>query len=154
MSTANREAPAVACRVPARRRWDRWRWPAVSTASAAVFLLLRTGVTESGAVSALFRPSPGKVAEAGASLLADGTLTGDVLASLRRVLVGVLATAAVGVPSGTLLAQPRWAKAICDPLLSLVRPLPSMAWIPLTLLWLGITETQKYAIVFMGCVAR
>lgn len=153
MSTASTDAPPVAGRVRARQRWKRWRWPAVSTASAAVFLLLWTLITESGAVSALFLPSPGKVAEAGASLLVDGTLIGDVIASLRRVLVGFLAAAAVGVPVGALLAQSRWAKAICDPLLSLVRPLPSMAWIPLTLLWLGITETQKYAIVFMGCVA-
>ena len=44
----------------------------------------------------------------------------------------------------------RW---IIGPLLSVVRPLPSLAWIPITLLWLGIGETQKYAIVFLGTVA-
>lgn len=42
------------------------------------------------------------------------------------------------------------AKAALDPLVSLLRPLPSITWIPLTILWLGIGEGQKTAIVFMG----
>lgn len=154
MSTHSTSARFAAVRgASARLPWHRWRWPAVSAASAVVFLAVWEAVTVSGVVSPLFLPSPQQVVTSGARLLADGTLVSDILASMRRVLVGFAAAAVVAVPAGSLLAQSRWAKAICDPLLSLVRPLPSMAWIPLTLLWLGISETQKYAIVFMGTVA-
>ena len=43
--------------------------------------------------------------------------------------------------------------AIFNPLLSFLRPLPSMSWVPLSLLWFGISESQKYSIVFMGSLA-
>ncbi|MQA80048.1 MAG: ABC transporter permease subunit [Streptosporangiales bacterium] len=139
---------------PARRRGvSRWRWPLVSAVSAVGFVVVWAAVTSSGVVPSLFLPSPQRVVTAGVELLGNGALLADIGASMRRVLVGFVAAAVVGVPAGALLAQSRWAKAVFDPLLSLIRPLPSMAWIPLTLLWLGITEAQKYTIVFMGTVA-
>ncbi|MGB9498256.1 MAG: hypothetical protein ACKVE4_00580 [Dissulfuribacterales bacterium] len=44
-------------------------------------------------------------------------------------------------------------RAILNPVISIIRPLPALSWIPLSMLWLGIDEQQKYAIVFMGCFA-
>jgi len=61
--------------------------------------------------------------------------------------------AVVSIPLGIMLGTSRVARAVFDPLLSFLRPLPSMSWIPLLLLWLAITETQKYSIVFMGSFA-
>jgi taurine transport system permease protein len=76
-----------------------------------------------------------------------------VLTSGRRVLVGFLLAAAVAVPLGIVLGTSRTAKGLFDPILSIIRPLPSLSWIPLTILWFGIDEGQKYAIVFMGTFA-
>ena len=56
----------------------------------------------------------------------------------------------VAIPLGILMGVWWPAKAIVDPFVSLLRPLPSITWIPLTMLWLGIGESQKVAIVFMG----
>jgi taurine transport system permease protein len=56
----------------------------------------------------------------------------------------------VAVPLGIVMAVWWPAKAIVDPFISLLRPLPSITWIPLTILWLGIGEEQKVAIVFLG----
>lgn len=80
----------------------------------------------------------------------QGTLAWHVLASARRVMVGFLAAVIVAIPLGIWLGTSRIARAIFDPVVSFLRPLPSMSWIPLSLLWFGITETQKYSIVFMG----
>jgi len=80
-------------------------------------------------------------------------LLDNVLASTRRVMVGFFAAAVVSIPLGIMLGTSRVARAVFDPLLSFLRPLPSMSWIPLSLLWFGITETQKYSIVFMGSFA-
>jgi taurine transport system permease protein len=44
-------------------------------------------------------------------------------------------------------------RAALNPIISIIRPLPALSWIPLSMLWLGIDEQQKYAIVFMGCFA-
>jgi len=57
------------------------------------------------------------------------------------------------VQPGIVLGTSRTAKALFDPFLSIIRPLPSLSWIPPTILWFGIDEGQKYAIVFMGTFA-
>ena len=75
----------------------------------------------------------------------------DILVSARRVFTGfALAAAIASVPIGVAMAVWKPAKAVMDPFVSLLRPLPSITWIPLSILWLGIGETQKVAIVFMG----
>jgi len=68
-------------------------------------------------------------------------------------MIGFLVAVLVAIPLGIMLGTNRIARAIFDPILSFLRPLPSMSWIPLSLLWFGITETQKYSIVFMGSFA-
>jgi len=83
----------------------------------------------------------------------EGTLLGNVIASARRVMVGFFAATFVAIPLGIFLGTSTFGRAAFNPLLSFLRPLPSMSWIPLSLLWFGITETQKYSIVFMGTFA-
>ncbi|MHC4779112.1 MAG: ABC transporter permease [Planctomycetota bacterium] len=83
----------------------------------------------------------------------DTDLLLDIAISAKRVLIGFLLSAAVGVPLGLIMGANRLIKAFLDPIVSIIRPLPAMSWIPLSMLWLGIDESQKYAIVFMGCFA-
>lgn len=128
-------------------------YAALSVASVVAVLAAWYMVTATGLVSTLFLPSPRTVVLEGARLLRSGDLISSALASLRRVLVGYAIAAAVAIPVGILMGTSRFAKAVIDPLLSLVRPLPSLSWIPLSILWLGIGESQKYAIVFMGTFA-
>jgi len=73
-----------------------------------------------------------------------------VLASSRRVFLGFALAAVVAVPLASSWACGGPTKALMDPFVSLLRPLPSITWIPLSILWLGIGESQKTAIVFMG----
>jgi len=127
----------------------------LATACVAVlaFLALWEGTCRSGLVDPVFLPPPSAVWARGLAMASDGALPGHVLASARRVMTGFLAATVVAIPLGLFLGMSRYARAAFDPILSLLRPLPSMSWIPLSLLWFGITETQKYSIVFMGCFA-
>jgi taurine transport system permease protein len=59
----------------------------------------------------------------------------------------------VGVPFGLVMGMSSSVRATLNPIVSMIRPLPALSWIPLSMLWLGIDEQQKYAIVFMGCFA-
>lgn len=125
----------------------------ISTVSVIVFVAVWEFVTRYGLIDPLFLPSPSSVYERAVRTWENNTLVANVLASTRRVMVGFLMTVLVSVPLGLVLGSSRRVCAIFDPLISLLRPLPSMSWIPLSLLWFGITETQKYSIVFMGTIA-
>lgn len=121
--------------------------------SVVVLLVVWHLATAGGYISAIFLPSPSQVVGQARRYLADGSLFWHVLTSGRRVLVGFLLATVVAVPLGIVLGTSRTAKALFDPILSIIRPLPSLSWIPLTILWFGIDEGQKYAIVFMGTFA-
>jgi taurine transport system permease protein len=121
--------------------------------SVAVLLVVWHLATAGGYISAIFLPSPQQVVGQARRYLTDGSLFWHVVTSGRRVLVGFVLAAVVAIPLGIVLGTSRTAKALFDPILSIIRPLPSLSWIPLTILWFGIDEGQKYAIVFMGTFA-
>jgi taurine transport system permease protein len=100
-----------------------------------------------------FIGSPTTVANAARRLIANDTLYRDVTVSAGRVLIGFALSSAVAVPLGLAIGCSRTLKAIFSPIVSIIRPLPSLSWIPLSMMWLGIGESQKYAIVFMGTLA-
>ncbi len=114
------------------------------------FLLLWHVATTSGLVSGVFLPPPGQVFDQAADLIRSGELWVAVLVSSERVFAGFALAGLVAVPLGVVMAVWWPAKALIDPFVSLLRPLPSITWIPLTILWLGIGEQQKIAIVFLG----
>ena len=122
----------------------------ISTLSVLFVLALWYFATERGWVSPVFLPKPGRVVAEGIANFASGQLLKDIWMSTQRVLLGFLLAGLVAVPLGIIMAVWAPAKAAMDPFVSLLRPLPSITWIPLTMLWLGIGEGQKVAIVFMG----
>jgi len=155
--TARAPEAAAPDGAPAARRLPRWGGASRSFALGALSVLVLLGiwqlVTAGGYISAIFLPSPAQVFRQARRYLSDGSLFWHVLTSGRRVLVGFALAAIVAVPLGIALGTSRTAKALFDPILSIIRPLPSLSWIPLTILWFGIDEGQKYAIVFMGTFA-
>lgn len=136
--------------VPAPRiGWPR-RATLISIASVVVFVAGWAAATATGLISPLFLPSPMAVAQAAAKLAISGELWRAVLASSLRVFAGFLLAALVAVPLGVAMATYWPLRAVFAPFISLLRPLPSITWIPLTILWLGIGEQQKVVIVFLG----
>lgn len=125
----------------------------VSLASFVLIMLAWEAFCRMGFIEPIFLPAPSQIFGRALRMYGQGTLLMHVLASTRRVMVGFLISSLVAIPFGIFLGSSRFFKAVFDPLISLLRPLPSMSWIPISLLWLGITETQKYSIVFMGSFA-
>lgn len=81
----------------------------------------------------------------------DGaTLWGHIAASLQVALSGYLLGALVGVPLGIVMAWYRKADLFVTPLFDLIRPVPTIAWIPLMILWFGIGLGAKAAIIFVS----
>ncbi len=73
-----------------------------------------------------------------------------VLWSSLRIILGFLISAAIAVPLGVAMGLFPRLHATLNPIVSFLRPLPSISWVPLAIIWLGAGELQKLAIIFMG----
>lgn len=78
------------------------------------------------------------------------TLPVHLLYSLKRVLLGFGAASVAGVILGIAMGRSKLIEAIFRPIFELVRPIPSVAWIPLAIVWFGIGESAKFYIIFMA----
>jgi sulfonate transport system permease protein len=108
-------------------------------------LLARTGV-----VPPNWLPAPTVVLRTIGALTESGELPSHVGASIARVAAGFLLGAAAATLLGALTGISGAVRALVDPLLQSLRSVPSMAWVPLFLLWLGIGEGSKVALIAVG----
>ena len=75
---------------------------------------------------------------------------GHILWSLSRVLVGYSLAAVLGITLGLTMGWFEYVRAIFKPLFDFIRPIAPLAWIPLSILWLGIEENSKYFLIFIA----
>lgn len=113
-------------------------------------LIVWSALTYGGFISALFLPPPHRVVVAGIEQLVHLGFTTDVLMSTYRVMAGFVAAAVLGVPLGLLMGTFKAVEALVEPLVGFVRYMPASAFIPLFILWLGIGDVEKIAIIFVG----
>jgi len=76
----------------------------------------------------------------------------DAVTSLRRVLAGFAAGAAIGVTLGAGMSASRVVRHAVDPVIEVLRPLPPLAFIPLFIIWLGIGEMPKEVLIMIGVI--
>ena len=95
-------------------------------------------------------PPPTAVISAASDLMARGVLFTHIFDSLYRVLLAVGAATALGVPLGLAMGWSRRFRFVVDPLLEFIRPIPPLAWIPLSILWFGIGDVQIVYIIFLA----
>jgi len=94
-------------------------------------------------------PAPSAVLAAGQELLASGDLLHHLWASLKRELTA-FSFALVALPLGIAMGWWPPVNRQLDPVIEILRPIPPIAWIPLSLLWLGIGNAQNQFIIFLG----
>jgi NitT/TauT family transport system permease protein len=98
----------------------------------------------------VFLPSPWQVLVQLGQWYQDGELFGDILVSVGRVLGGFVVAAAVALPLGVLIATYAPVRALFEPLTEFSRYLPAVAFIPLIMLWVGIEESAKITVIWVG----
>ncbi len=125
--------------------------PALTGLVVPVLLLV---VWQLAAATGLFAasqlPPPADVVAALGELLRRGELWIDLEASLQRVLLGYLAGAAGALALGSLVGLSATVRRLLGPTVAAFRTVPSLAWVPLLLLWFGIDETPKVLLVAIG----
>jgi NitT/TauT family transport system permease protein len=122
----------------------------LTVGSFAFFLIIWSILTYGGLVDPLFLPSPGRVFQAGVDLFVELGFTTDILNSVYRVMLGFIIAAVIGVPLGMFMGTYKVAEAITEPMVGFIRYMPASAFIPLFILWLGIGDIEKIAIIFVG----
>ncbi|MEU1408099.1 ABC transporter permease [Streptomyces sp. NPDC005728] len=143
-TTATGELPRVRRR---RRLSPGRRLPAARLAGPLVLLALWAAASAAGQLDPGAIPAPWTVARTGVHLWTDGTLPTDILTSLERAAYGFVIGLVAGVALALASGLSRAGEALIDGTVQLNRAIPTLGLIPLFILWLGIGETFKIAII-------
>ena len=105
------------------------------------------GFALSGMFSTAMTPPIGTIGAIMWRMLADGSLVENAAATMVRVFVGLAISFSVAIPLGVLMARYWVSERIFLPVLSVLLPIPSLAWVPLFILWFGIGNTATILVV-------
>ncbi|MFQ5888280.1 MAG: ABC transporter permease [Candidatus Hydrothermarchaeales archaeon] len=123
----------------------------VRISSLVAFFLLWEVISRLGVVNPLLLPAPSSVVIALFALVKSGELMVHTSASLYRAFFGFLIAAIIAIPHGILMAWFRFFDDVSSPIIELFRPIPIAALIPVSILWFGIGNESKIAIIAFGC---
>ena len=130
--------------------WPRLARPALGLLLPLVLAIGWELVVRAGWSNGRLVPPPSRVYEQFAELARSGELLRHVIATLLRVAVGFGLGTVVATVLGAIAGYSTIVRRLIDPSLQGLRAVPSIAWIPLFILWLGIFETSKVALIAVG----
>lgn len=107
-------------------------------------------LSTSGVIPAYRLPTPISVWDAGVDLSSRGLLVQDVAISTQRVLLGFFFGSICGLAVGAIIGLSRWASLLFAPTVGAFRAVPSLAWVPLLILYLSINEDSKVLLITIG----
>ncbi|MEU6121140.1 ABC transporter permease [Streptomyces sp. NPDC047123] len=97
-------------------------------------------------------PAPGAVWDVVWQAWLEGELLGYIWTSVSRGLLGFGLALLIGTPLGLLVARLKFLRAALGPILSGLQSLPSVAWVPPAVIWLGLNNSMMYAVILLGAV--
>lgn len=144
-------ARAINIRVP---RVTTWSWGKIARQVGFYVLLLVIWQlqSQSGLWVSYLLPGPGDVISKLISGFGDGSFLLAILTSLRRLAIGYGISLVLGVVMGLLIGRNRYVEETLGSLVLGLQALPSVCWIPLALLWLGLSEQAMTFVVVMGAL--
>lgn len=128
------------------RMWEMVaRW-----SSLPLLVLIWEIVVRNGMVNPILFPPPTVVAAAFLDYASSGMLMTDLGWSVSRVVIGYLAGAILAILIGLLTGGNRFAAAFFSPVFQMLRPIPPIAFVPIVIVWFGLSELGKWFLVFWG----
>ena len=147
VQAADRVATIISFRgggfAPTPRRW-------VGFAAFAMLIAIAEWGTRAGWISPLTLPRPSDVLVAFRDLHVSGLLYEHLAISLSRLAVGAALGVSVGIGTGVLIGLFSYIRAGLVPLVAAIFPIPKIALLPLFVIWFGIDEGSKYALIALG----
>jgi NitT/TauT family transport system permease protein len=140
---------------------SKWKWTIRGTLTKRQFatyaalgvatpILAWAFVNWAGIVPKIFMPGPMDVVTRFWSWITNEGFAGDLLISLERVSLGFIASLLVALPLGLMAGTFKPAEAFLEPAMDFIRYMPAVAFVPLMMLWCGVGELSKIAIIFIG----
>ena len=152
-STESGGMPSASARAASGETAGRWIWRCVSLlACLGLWQLAAQYKASLGFVTMANVPAPTDVAPAFWHLLHSPKLPMHLFSSITRVLVGFCAAAAVGIGFGLAIGRYRAFEDTLLPSLEVLRPIPAVAWIPLSILMFPSSEVSMMFITFVGAL--
>jgi ABC-type nitrate/sulfonate/bicarbonate transport system permease component len=134
------------------RRWSRVRTPVTRAAATLAFLGVWELAVRAGWVDPLFLSSPSQVAVRLYQVFADGTIWPHLWASGTTAFWGFVFSCVVGVPIGILMGRSVLVRDTLEPFVMAQASVPTVALLPLFIIWLGIGTSARIALIFTGAV--
>ncbi|MET8022838.1 ABC transporter permease [Streptomyces avermitilis] len=150
ISKDEQAVPALEPIVPTSTRRTRVpRWLR-RTSGPVLLLLLWQLLSSTGVLTSDVLASPGRIAQVARDLVADGSLPNAMGVSLQRVAVGLLFGAVIGAGLALVSGLFRAGEDLVDASVQMLRTVPFVGLIPLFIIWFGIGEAPKIAIITLG----
>ncbi len=129
-----------------------FRWRALLVTVGLCLPVVLWLVMASGSSADLLVPSPAQTWDGLTRLYDEGVLSGDIWASLQRIIIGYLISMAIAIVLGILMGSFRSADSLFESPIAFMRYIPATALVPLMLFWLGIDELPKITLIVIGSV--
>jgi sulfonate transport system permease protein len=133
-----------------QRRLSPFDHPVIGVLFPLVLLASWELLVRMGIVGGRLMPPPSKILQTASTLAASGELATHVGVTLRRVAIGFAVGSMAGTVLGALTGYSQRLARLLDPTLQALRAIPSIAWVPLFILWFGIFEASKVALIAVG----
>ena len=98
-------------------------------------------------------PSPIDVCYSAIHSLSSGSLIENTINTLIKVFSGLILASVIAIHLGILIGRNQTLEELTSFVISILRPVPPVAWIPFSILWFGIGSVPAVFIIFMGCVS-
>jgi len=131
---------------------ERRRSALTAVATLAVAALIYDAVARTGYFPPVLMPTIPKIAAKLFEVLLDGSMLMHTAGTLARVMIGLLLAVTVGLPLGILMGRFKPVENFVMPLASALMPIPSLAWVPVFILWFGLGNTVAVLIVFYAAL--
>ncbi|HLR55806.1 MAG TPA: ABC transporter permease [Actinomycetales bacterium] len=152
-ATSSASVPASAPKLGkdprSKKRIQKWHWVAGAALPITVLVAWHF-LTTTGLIPSYQLSTPAAVWEALIDLHQRGALLGHIAISTQRVLLGFTFGAAAGLALGALVGLSPLSRSFLAPSIGALRAVPSLAWVPLLILWLKIGEESKITLIAIG----
>ncbi|MBN7772297.1 ABC transporter permease [Clostridium aminobutyricum] len=129
----------------------------INSLTGVVILLLWVIVTWDNRISSIIIPSPAAIWNSFLDLIQNGykghTLWAHLFASLRRLFIAYFFAVITAIPLGLLSGYSEKIKAVFEPIIAFIRPLPPLGYYTIIILWMGIGDSSKIFLLFLGAFA-
>lgn len=114
------------------------------------FVILWETASRMGILEAHLLPAPSAIIDSLYQMVLEGTLWGHLGSTLTRVFAGFFIGTLAAIIVGSLVGYLKIFEELVDPIIQALRSIPSLAWVPLFILWMGIGETSKVTLIAVG----